>query len=263
MYTHYERNNTQLDKFTIKPLPQPYDYYTRGHIYISKRDNRRMIVLYKSGSDRTLMTYARFLVQIDRYARGLPLVPQGYEIDHKDDNKLNDRYDNLDILTKLENVAKQNALRGFRKLVLTCPMCAKLFTALPERYCQAGKYKILCCSAVCRFNFFYCRIPVAVRDFIVHNQPVYSISEFYKYGDRYPYIGINAMFKSKLRHITINDMFSVQGLDLTGLYVSSQDKRYSEINTGLQSNKSIRQIARDIGISHPEVVRFIQRYMNN
>lgn len=80
-------------------------------------------------------------------------VPQkGFDIHHKDGNKLNDRFDNLDILSHSEHSKIHNPQNKFFTLLLTCPNCNKEFNPskrqverlrdekIYPKYCSIGCY---------------------------------------------------------------------------------------------------------------------------
>ena len=64
---------------------------------------RKYVCLYNTDNDRTIISYARYLmsVQIGHH------IPSGYEVDHKDDDKTNDDPANLQIVTEEYNRLKE------------------------------------------------------------------------------------------------------------------------------------------------------------
>lgn len=64
---------------------------------------RRYVVLFNSNQDRTIVSYARYLMSVKIGS----FIPDGYEVDHKDDDETNDDINNLQILTVLENQLKR------------------------------------------------------------------------------------------------------------------------------------------------------------
>jgi HNH endonuclease len=125
-----------------------YDGYAVYGPYGSKR---KIIVLVSPGH-RTTMSYARYLMSL-HIGRELA---DDEEVDHVDDDCLNDAIDNLQILTPEQNREKQNRLRLERSLVtLTCPECHNEFTR-PRQNTNlrpGGPPGPSCCSHSCSASY--------------------------------------------------------------------------------------------------------------
>ena len=77
-----------------------------------------MIVNIQEGSNRRNMAYARFLMQEHL---GRRLDPLTEHVDHENEDKLDDRIENLQILTPGENTQKSRGKVTW--LEFTCPEC--------------------------------------------------------------------------------------------------------------------------------------------
>ena len=86
--------------------------------YLSKQEQRRLVILYWDGGKKT-MSYARWMME-EHLGRQLT---DAEEVDHKDDNKLNDVLSNFQILTRPEN-AKKSAKHP-ELVEITCKQCGK------------------------------------------------------------------------------------------------------------------------------------------
>lgn len=108
-------------------LEGPYKELYRLAYLISSNEGRCSVVLYNSETDRTTISYAKYrmTVILNKF------IPEGMEVDHKDDNYCNDSDSNLQLLTKAENVAKQNKLK--RKNIHGSLVC--------YRYCRCDTCK--------------------------------------------------------------------------------------------------------------------------
>ena len=116
-----------------------------------------MVALVRNDkSSRTSMSYARYLVCI-REERWLDAEE---EVDHIDDNKLNDDIDNLQLLSKPENIRK-TATTGRTMITLVCPNCDTEF--IRERrlvvYNKTRKHPP-CCSRSCSSKYQRANGPV-------------------------------------------------------------------------------------------------------
>jgi len=85
-------------------LQEPFrSLYTKGYLQ-EHEGGRKYICLYNTQEDRTLISYARYLMCVKL---GYVLSNE-FEVDHRDDDKTNDDINNLQILTQEENLLKQH-----------------------------------------------------------------------------------------------------------------------------------------------------------
>jgi hypothetical protein len=83
-------------------LEEPFkSLWDKGYLTING-EGRRIVTLHKPGASSGT-SYARYLMGVKLGY----LVPDHLEVDHKDDDKTNDDINNLQILTKQENLLKQ------------------------------------------------------------------------------------------------------------------------------------------------------------
>lgn len=74
-----------------------------GYLRVTN-EGRNCVDLYNTDSDRTTISYARYLMSVKLGYE----VPEGLEVDHRDDDKTNDDIDNLQLLTPLQNKIKKD-----------------------------------------------------------------------------------------------------------------------------------------------------------
>jgi len=107
-------------------LEKPFNLIWKyGYLRQSGKDGRRRVDLVNSDIDRTTISYARYLVCVERGE----LLPDGFEVDHIDTDCSNDSLDNLQVLSKdmhEEKTRKENTT-GRTMLNLVCPNCGKDF----------------------------------------------------------------------------------------------------------------------------------------
>lgn len=89
-------------------LEFPYNERWKSGYLVTNREERKTLILFNDQTDRSSTQYARYLLAISlgRYLTGDETV------DHIDGNRKNDNIDNLQILSKSENVRK--SLKGIR-----------------------------------------------------------------------------------------------------------------------------------------------------
>jgi HNH endonuclease len=119
----------------------PYDGYKVYGPYLHKKEGRRMIVLV-SGIHRTSTSYARYLMSMKLGRLLDPLE----EVDHKDDNKLNDDINNLQILNHQQNSSKN---RSPTMITLVCPWCNNEFERERRQVLHKPRKYPACCSRSC------------------------------------------------------------------------------------------------------------------
>lgn len=107
-------------------LEEPFkSLWRKGYLRQSKIDNRRRVDLVNGKYDRTTISYAKYLVCVNR----AELLPYGYEVDHIDKDCCNDTLDNLQVLSvdeHKEKTRKENS-NGRNTVELICPNCNSLF----------------------------------------------------------------------------------------------------------------------------------------
>ena len=105
-------------------LEEPYaSRYRKGYL---RRDSsgRGRVDLVNTSTDRTTVSYARYLVEVQMNA----FIPAGYEVDHIDADCSNDDLSNLQVLTvedHLKKSAKEREGRAYSEFI--CPYCGTVF----------------------------------------------------------------------------------------------------------------------------------------
>ena len=132
----------------IIELQEPYaSRYRRGYLRRSK-DGRGRVDLVNTKTDRTTVSYARYLVEVDMG----DFVPEGYEVDHINADCSDDRLENLQILSREDHIAKSALENEGRSYVnLSCPCCGKEF--LREKRFVNPLSKNIFCSRKCNGKF--------------------------------------------------------------------------------------------------------------
>ena len=114
-------------------LQEPFkSLYNKGYIFI-RPDKRKYIHLRTFNNKNKILSYARYLYGIKLGYE----VPSEYEVDHKDNNPFNDTINNLQLLTKVENIKKyrqfyRDNIQEFK--YLTCNNCEKEFRITKAEY---------------------------------------------------------------------------------------------------------------------------------
>lgn len=80
----------------------PFEGYTL-YVTFHEKLGRRMAQLVKTATDRTTMSYARYLMSVKLGY----IIPEEFHVDHRNDDKTDDDINNLQLLTKRENDLKE------------------------------------------------------------------------------------------------------------------------------------------------------------
>jgi len=124
-------------------LQQPFsEIYSAGYLRTSK-DGRKRVDLYNSKTDRTTVSYARYIVSV-REGR---FLCDNEEVDHDDGNPSNDESSNLILRNKEEHLKKTLSERKPANILsFKCPVCGKTFH---RRKGLEGRSRSPKCSRTC------------------------------------------------------------------------------------------------------------------
>ena len=125
-------------------LKYPFNRYFRKGKLLVNRERRRTVILINYGSRVTSISYARYKMSV-KHKRFLK--PHEH-VDHINNDKTDDRYSNLQIVTEEYNRIKYaiEVSNGTKNYRLECPVCGTLF----ERAANQVDYKeTATCSRRC------------------------------------------------------------------------------------------------------------------
>lgn len=90
---------------------------------------------------------ARYLVEVGLGRK----LERNQHVDHIDGNPLNDRWDNLQVLSAKDNIAKGSSCGvTTRKYIrFTCPVCGKATRKPNQKSCTVRNHPIITCSISC------------------------------------------------------------------------------------------------------------------
>lgn len=113
-------------------------------------DKRKRVYLIGFDGKRKGMLYARYVWE----KHNNRLLPEGFTIDHIDEDKTNDSIENLQILSRGDNTRKNVEIRTKRgelniKIKMVCPICGITFD-FPKRNLRSHPNP--CCSRSCGYK---------------------------------------------------------------------------------------------------------------
>lgn len=114
--------------------------------YLVSSQGRNSVVLYNTDTkERTTISNAKYMMSVHLQRH----LMHDEHVDHINDNKLDDRIDNFQILSLADNNRKQASLVGCSVIEYECPICSKHFV-LKKKYSHYYKpYGSLTCSRSC------------------------------------------------------------------------------------------------------------------
>lgn len=126
------------------------DKFKRAYLFENNR-NRRVVELdpIDNNDKKRFISYAKYL-WISEYKQE---VPEGYDVDHIDNNPRNDVINNLQILLKKDNILKHKQYHpGNPSIELICPICGKIFYR-PYKARNRVEQGKTTCSRRCSYYF--------------------------------------------------------------------------------------------------------------
>lgn len=120
------------------------DEYDVAYLSTSKDNRKRVSLQTKNKSKNKWISYARYIWE-DKFGK----IPDGYEVDHINNDKTDDRLENLQLLLKKDNILKTKSLKQKRIIKLICPICGKEFDFM-ER--NLSTHPNPCCSRQCGYK---------------------------------------------------------------------------------------------------------------
>lgn len=132
-------------------LEEPYKSKYRLAYLHTNNENRKMLVLVDYDGKHTSMAYAKYLYGVWLWKIEGELIPEGMEVDHINDDKTDDRIENLQLLTGTENRSKQGALVGKKLVLFQCPICCNYFFMHHHKTGLVGNNTTIsfCCKEHC------------------------------------------------------------------------------------------------------------------
>ena len=141
------------------PFTEKYDC-----AYRVSSQGRNTVVLYKTKTrERTSISYAKYLMSI--YLKRW--LSKNEHVDHINNNKIDDRIENYQILSLAENNKKQASVKGCKVVEYKCPICGVNFSVRRNISHFVAGEKTMTCSKKCggKSKNFDKPIQIVIREY--------------------------------------------------------------------------------------------------
>lgn len=118
-------------------------YKEKGYknVYVvTNKEPRRVAILVHNDGTKTSVAYAKYLY-ISHYEYD---VPEDLQVDHVNGDKMDDRIENLQLISKVYNIKKDHTIKEM--VILKCPVCKREFL-FPKG--NLSTHPNPCCSRKC------------------------------------------------------------------------------------------------------------------
>lgn len=156
----------------------PYnDYYL--YVIYHKKEGRRYAVLVPidktKNIKRTTISYARYLMSVKEKR----FLNKDEDVDHIDEDKTNDDINNLQILSKKDNIVKGNKRNGVQMVELKCPNCGMIFHKRKGKtHLTKNRGNYTACSRKCASAFGALKQYHPNSDFVINGLKDNVIKEY-------------------------------------------------------------------------------------
>ena len=106
----------------------------------TNKEPRRLVVIVWNDGRKTSMSYAKYMLT-SYLGRD---IEKGFEVDHINNNKMDDRIENYQILSATDN--RKKSVKKAEMIECECPVCKKLFLMAKRNF---RFRKNPCCSRLC------------------------------------------------------------------------------------------------------------------
>ena len=114
--------------------------------YTRSADDRRAVVLTKRGQPNKCLLLSRYLMETSIGRQ----LSSSEHVDHINNDRTDDRIENLQVLSASDNVMKSRKLRKW--VTLKCPTCSTIFERpYSNVQCKLPEH-VVCCSRRCADN---------------------------------------------------------------------------------------------------------------
>lgn len=136
-------------------LKSPFkEIWKYGYLRESSIDNRQRVDLFNSNTDRTTISYARYLMSVELGK----VLSKDFEVDHIDRNCSNDEITNLQVITLEEHKLKTKIeVSGREYKNIVCDFCEKEFQREVRQLGKNKGYSRAFCSRQC-FGKFHAKL---------------------------------------------------------------------------------------------------------
>lgn len=248
---HFERHTLSIEA----PYNTEFDVI---HVYVDRRSppvRRSFVYMYKAGNSTSNLStlYSRYLFQVAYWKEHGQWIPDDMEVDHINNNPYDDRLENLQLLTYLENVQKRDEFNYGSKPVNQI-MLDKIDFILGCGKTRSEVIKTL------KITYGYLR-------YLIHKYlPVYENTT---YVERNTDDIIDLLGKG-CTAADIGEQYGVSKTTILRLYEKVTGRKYSEHTTServklikqyIEEGMTLGQISKEFGVTEGAVLYLVKKYL--
>lgn len=242
------------------------DLFGRRYVRFMKKPN-------SSAKSLVSLSYARYLYQVHLWKKGFGWIPRDKEVDHINNDFLDDRIENYQLLSHEFNMKKMNSFRGYGAYVVVCVCCGKKHIVKKwhvDDHMKLVDSPAMCCSYTCARSIApSTKLIGTTREWVKKYQILYEIKthdfEYADYyGNYYPY--------TELIDIRNKDLINYKGIDTLRNYLPKELKMIAEselvapidkanfIRDYINEGKPISVISQLINLHIDTIGNYIRKY---
>lgn len=237
-----------LDEEPVKEfqLEEPYcSVYRYGHLRTDPRTGRKQVRLTKHDGTTTTTSYARYLYNV---SCGY-FIPSYLDVDHINEDRTDDRIENLQLLTRAENIAKYH--KHYRDNFIffhdiTCSHCGKVFK-LSESELNARRINN---KSLSERSKYYCSVKCVNESHRFSKEIIDKIKELDK----------DNVYSSEIARKLNVDIGAViryrQNLPKRGLGIRIDEETIKRINSFDPNKYSVKEVAEILRINKKSVAKY-------
>lgn len=246
---------------------EPYRNYTRAKCFFTETSGRKHIYMQDPITKGIMhIPFARYVFQVDYWKKYQKWIPEGYEVDHINNDKSDDRLENLQLLTQSQNIRKKHNVSGVKLSVLECPICNILYT-IQGNYLSNDKIKVAkCCSLKCGARLRESSLSNEEHLILKNNQIIKFVrTHDFEYEEHYscfyPYTELSDNYYS----VSKNEIYKniLKKLDIDRWYIrNSIEDQIRIIENYLINGHSYLYIANELDVSYKYIRNMIVKYLS-
>ena len=250
-------DNRAFIREDIEVLPPYSELYYRGISYTPKdisTKKRAFVSLRKRGDGGdVIVPYYRYLFQAQYWKDHGEWIPEGMEVDHINNNPYDDRLENLQLLTTLENIQKRDEYHYGRK-----PVNDRMLSQIEEMLTKGDTRS----DIVKQFKITYGHLRYLIHRFL----PTFENTTYLERNTD----DIVQLMSTGVTAADVGERYGVSRTTVLRIYEKSTGCKYTESNTKervafisekIDAGHTLGQITGMLGVTEGAVLYLVKKYL--